>query len=260
LHQKRYGHKSSSWYNITTNRIATALLLTARGVADSYKEEIDVSKHTPKFTQPQFEFPQDGPNPSGLCMCGCGQPTTIAKRSHKGNGWIKGQPICFIRGHNDSPPRIIDPITRFWKYVKRDAPDKCWLWQGAKHNFGYGVIHDGTRMIGTHRFSWQIHIGPIPDGLFVLHRCDVPGCVNPNHLFLGTNSDNMHDKEKKGRGRYVSKPGEQNPIAKLTDEAVRQIRHDVSLGSTQKKLADQYHVTPTTISDIVKRKRWKHIP
>lgn len=88
---------------------------------------------------------------------------------------------------------------RFWDKVAIDRG--CWLWTaGTRH--GYGAISEGGRgspMIMAHRFSWEFHFGPIPDGLGVLHKCDNPPCVNPAHLFLGTQGDNMRDKAVKGR-------------------------------------------------------------
>lgn len=75
----------------------------------------------------------------------------------------------------------------------------CWLWEGAVDRYGYGKIRDNCHRVQAHRVSWILHNGPIPEGLCVLHKCDVPGCVNPDHLFLGTNKDNTQDALKKGR-------------------------------------------------------------
>lgn len=90
---------------------------------------------------------------------------------------------------------------RFWEKV--DRAEGCWLWTGAKSS-GYGKIQRGQRGAGyvwAHRVAWELTVGPIPDGLQVLHACDNPPCVNPAHLFLGTRSDNMRDAASKGRLR-----------------------------------------------------------
>lgn len=140
-------------------------------------------------------------NPSGLCMCGCGQKTEIAKLSRTDRGWVKGQPKCFIKGHenaNNSPQKA------FWAYVTPGAPDECWLWQAKLEKTGYGRARYQGKKYGAHQLSWILHNGPIPKGLFVCHKCDVPSCVNPNHLFLGTPKDNTEDMTAKQRhaGRF----------------------------------------------------------
>ena len=95
-------------------------------------------------------------------------------------------------------------VDRFWEQTA--TGDGCWLWQGSRNNKGYGQLSKGGRSGGsvlTHRYSWEIHNGPIPDGLCVCHRCDNPPCVNPEHLFLGTYKDNAVDRRDKGRNtRY----------------------------------------------------------
>jgi hypothetical protein len=86
---------------------------------------------------------------------------------------------------------------RFWSRV--DKTDGCWLWTGWTSRFGYGRIKRDNRECLTHRVSWELTNGPIPDGMCVLHRCDVPACVRPDHLFLGTKTDNAADRTAKGR-------------------------------------------------------------
>lgn len=92
-------------------------------------------------------------------------------------------------------------VERFW--LKVAQAEGCWLWLGAKGRRGYGYLHRGGKTdrhpIRAHRASWEIHFGAIPAGLWVLHKCDNPPCVNPNHLFLGTRKDNMDDCASKGR-------------------------------------------------------------
>ncbi len=130
----------------------------------------------------------------------------------------------------------------------------CWLWQGAEMKNGYGKIHLGGQYRRTkelaHRAAYELFVGTIPAGLLVLHRCDVPSCVNPAHLFLGTHDDNMLDMSIKGRGTT----GERCNFAKLTRTQVSAIR-----GSTQdsRALAEQFAVSESQINRIVKRSSWR---
>jgi hypothetical protein len=144
--------------------------------------------------QPAFDS-SVGPNPSGLCMCGCGEKTPIAIWSRERDGHVKGLPIRYIHGHDNR--KSLDVC--FWEKVDKRGPDDCWLWTGARNVCNYGTLRNGSRTLSAHRVSYEIHNGPIPDGLHVLHVCDNPPCCNPAHFLLGTHSDNMADMVAKGR-------------------------------------------------------------
>lgn len=146
-------------------------------------------------------------------------------------------------------------IHRFWSKVNiSDDPDACWEWQAGISEKGYGKFHMGNTMCRAHRISYILNYGSIPDDLNVLHQCDNRKCVNPNHLFLGTQSDNIRDMQQKNR--TVS--GEKSPTAKLTSEQVIEIRKRYANGGiSQKALAKEYGMGQATISLIISRKRWK---
>jgi hypothetical protein len=147
-------------------------------------------------------------------------------------------------------------VERFWKRV--DKSGDCWLWTGGKHDFGYGIFSPGryTR-IYAHRFSYELHYGPVPDGLYVLHRCDNPPCVNPAHLWLGTHLDNTADRHRKGRSRGHDLIGEDHPRAKLTAAQVHDIRERYASGQASGvQLAREFGVRPTNISRIVLGQTW----
>lgn len=154
---------------------------------------------------------------------------------------------------------IVNLKTRFWPKVERGNPDECWEWTAAKHQFGYGMLGVNSKVIYAHRFSWQIHFGDIPPGMEVCHSCDNPPCVNPNHLFLGTQTDNVYDMQRKGRHRGGSMPGESHPQSKLTKKQVRAIREQYAQGEiSQRALAEQYGMCQSAIGNIIRRKSWKH--
>lgn len=157
-------------------------------------------------------------------------------------------------------------IKRFWKKVSKTS--SCWLWVGAQAN-GRGVLNMGKvsyasgrprydYRIKAHRFSWLIHNQPeqIPDGIFVCHSCDNPLCVNPDHLFLGTNRDNLLDASRKGRMNR----GPKNGMAKLTEKQVKEIKEMYATGKhSQEEVAEVFGIGRTTVSLIVNGKRWSHV-
>jgi hypothetical protein len=130
----------------------------------------------------------------------------------------------------------------------------CWIWMRGRAN-GYGKLRrDDSSMIYAHRISWALYHGPIPAGIFVLHRCDVRCCVNPAHLFLGTAADNLADMDKKGR--RVTPRGEIHCRSKLTAADVISIRSDSRAG---RELAEIYGVTEGTINRVKRRSHWRHV-
>lgn len=163
----------------------------------------------------------------------------------------------------------------------------CYLWFGARSGFGYGSFTRGGKKFDAHRYAFEQAYGPISAGLWVLHRCDVPECVNPEHLFLGTHGDNMADMTRKGRhgtggaaptgvrNGMVTHPerhryrlyhetvpvGEDAGNARLTAAQVAEIRQRKPAGSkfpTYRQLGREYGVTGETISNIVRGKNWRH--
>lgn len=151
--------------------------------------------------------------------------------------------------------RAIPPEDRFWKFVTKTAD--CWLWIGGRSGDGYGAFTlRPHQMVSAHRFAYELQCGPIADGLHVLHRCDNPLCVRGDHLFLGTNALNSADKVAKRRHRY----GDSHPRAVLDEGSVRAIRARYARGGvTQTALAAEYGVDQTIISDVVRRKTWRHV-
>ena len=137
----------------------------------------------------------------------------------------------------------------------KDPVTGCIEWTKGKFHFGHGQITYNGRPERTHRIAWMLKHGPIPDGMSVLHTCDNPPCCNDEHLFLGTQTDNMDDRTTKGRIPKGAKHGS----AKLTDADVREIRRRVSIGETQQSLAKIYKVSQPVISSIKRRATWTHI-
>jgi hypothetical protein len=141
---------------------------------------------------------------------------------------------------------------RFWAHVEKS--DGCWTWD-APESDGYGKMKIDGRKYYVHRVSWELNCGVIPEGLSVLHKCDNPPCVRPDHLFLGTQKDNMADAASKGRcnGPAKSQPGEDNPAAKLSWGIVDQIRAS-TLSAAEWGIAVGVH--RVTIHAIRSGKRW----
>lgn len=149
-------------------------------------------------------------------------------------------------------------MDRFWSKVDMRGPDECWQWKAATCH-GYGQIRLNGHTRYAHRVSWELANGPIPDGdgyhgTCVCHRCDNPLCVNPTHIFLGSNEDNQADMTRKGRRPRGSKIGN----SKLIESVVADMRDRYARGvNTRSQLAKEYGVSLTTVCDIIKGKWWR---
>lgn len=142
-------------------------------------------------------------------------------------------------------------IARFWSKVDVKHKKYCWEWKGSVDRYGYGKTSIKSKTVLAHRKSWLITNGD-PKDLFVLHKCDNPKCVNPHHLFLGTNQDNMDDMKSKGR----STRGETNPNSKLTSKDVLDIRNS---DEPTKVLTQKYSVSIRQIKRIKTGENWRHL-
>lgn len=169
--------------------------------------------------------------------------------------WRDGRPL-------DEPYRLRhdNDDDRFDAAIEMDPNGGCWLWSGACSDFGHGIATVGSEQVRAHRHAYERWAGPIPDGMKVCHHCDVPQCVNPAHLFLGTQGDNLADMVAKGRyvqGRVYR--GSENSQAKLTEAEARQILADVAAGRSKTDVANDNGVSRTAVYLIVTGRNWAHL-
>lgn len=185
-----------------------------------------------------------------------------------------------------------------WDHYVPEPNTGCWLWLGkANKRDQCGYVQYGKKSVRVPRVAWMLTHGPIPDGLYVCHKCDVPLCINPGHLFLGTHQDNMRDMAKKGRQKFQRRPdttpkgerhwsrryphlrptgerngsktkpdmvrkGEGHGMHKLTDGDVRIIRYMYRKGDPTRNrevLANMFQISVANVGFIVNRKRWRHV-
>ncbi|MES2287440.1 MAG: HNH endonuclease signature motif containing protein [Bacteroidota bacterium] len=157
---------------------------------------------------------------------------------------------------------------RFNSKYKINPDSGCWEWTGGLKSssdplnqygkFSIGLeSNNSKRMVYAHRASYTIFKGEITNGLWVLHNCDNPKCVNPDHLFLGTRQDNVDDRERKGRNRILY--GEQRYNTKLTNHTVANIKFDINKGLTKKEILKKHNLSPVIYKDIKAGKTWKQI-
>ena len=193
------------------------------------------------------------------CICRtCGAAFNARPSTVKRGGGQFCSPSCYQR----------DLPSRFWPRVNKSGPvpehrpelGPCWIWTGSRTLQGYGKLGHRYRTLLAHRVSWEIANGPITGGLWVLHECDTPPCVNPSHLRLGSPVENYEDMASRERRVNGAPRGERTGRAKLTDEAVRDIRHLFAQGDISKRaLADRYGVSAQIIYYVVTGKTWRHV-
>lgn len=143
-------------------------------------------------------------------------------------------------------------IRRFEEKFIPVTESGCWLWTASVDRGGYGQFHMSGKCAKSHRASYQLYVGPLDPSLHVCHKCDTPSCVNPEHLFLGTDADNLSDMSAKGR----SPRGTRNGHTSLSEDDVRAIRSDTR---AQHVIAAAYSIHQTTVSYIKRRATWAHI-
>lgn len=154
---------------------------------------------------------------------------------------------------------------RFWEKVDIRSDDECWEWKGSKNKKGYGEFWFPQRGKHTraHQVSWILKYGDIRDSYCVLHKCDNPPCVNPKHLFLGTNQDNMEDRQQKGRwnsrflfGTEHPQHGENSKHHKLSESDVHEIRSLKNQGTSLREIGKRFGVSHGVINNIIQGRKW----
>lgn len=167
--------------------------------------------------------------------------------------------VVRMRKDGKLPPWTPVPLRERLNGMYREDENGCWIWTGSKLESGYGMVRcEQGHYIRVHRASWIVHRGPIPDGLLVCHRCDVPLCINPDHLFLGTSKDNTQDMIKKGR--KVTCPGESNPASKHKEDDVKRAREMFASGNyTRDEISAATGIKKANLYRILTGQTWKHI-
>ena len=174
----------------------------------------------------------------------CGEPV-----KHRGTRIKFCSHPCYVAS------RQRPTIDRFWEGVAKAGPDQCWMWTGSRTKAGYGQLSINAHKVYTHRLSLELHGTPIPPDALVMHTCDTPACVNPAHLRIGTDADNIADKVSKRRHIH----GDTHPRAKLRSGDIGEIRRLLASGLSQGEIATRYNVCPSLVSNIKTGRLWKSV-
>lgn len=204
-------------------------------------------------------------NTPKLCECGCGQPAPIAKFSDATKGLVRGQPMRFIQGHNRRGAKVKRESIEVKMERLTEKTEGCWLWKGRRNHNGYGALtHNNTKWL-AHRLAWVLANGvTLEKGVVVRHKCDNPQCVNPAHLCLGNQLNNVHDMVSRKRQNFFGRRnhrqiGERNPAAKLTAEQVIEIRHRRQQGETLLALATEFGISKSYVGNLAAGRKWQHL-
>jgi hypothetical protein len=189
------------------------------------------------------------------CVCGHGEKSHLTRRANRPTSCTRP---CSCTAYVPDPTRMVW-VERTGELEDKYMPEPnsgCWLWIGAIDDKGYGRFGmAGTRrQTLAHRAVYEKHVGPIPEGMFLCHKCDTPLCVNPRHMFVGSPSENMQDMVAKGRA-----PVGVDTEKKLTVDQVREIRTQAAKGVNFHELARRFPVGRTSIRAIVRRRTWKNV-
>lgn len=167
---------------------------------------------------------------------------------------VKGQYQRRYCTHSCAMNRFTSTEARFWANVDKRGPDDCWLWTRCHNGVGYGMIApNGKKQVYAHRFSYELHVGPIPKDAYLLHSCDNPPCVNPAHLRIGNDRENMRDVLRRGR---------RGPGIKLNPERVKEIRQMVAGKNDwpmMEALATKFRCKPESIWLVVTGRTWRWV-
>lgn len=146
---------------------------------------------------------------------------------------------------------------RFWNHVSKGSEDECWEWQGSRYKDGYGQFHVPAIGHVAHRVAYVLFVEEIDTDDLVLHKCDNPPCVNPNHLYKGDASQNANDRFERKPGIIVR--GSLNGMSKLTEGEVLDIKMKLAENIKPRVIAEMYEISPKTVSDIRTGRYWKHV-
>ncbi len=207
----------------------------------------------------------NGPIPAGLVIRHmCHNPLCCNVEHLRLGTYAENTQDMMRSGRFKNAPNTRAPYVRrtaaerfYAKISKTPNETGCLDWTACLTKQGYGHFRFGAKDVYAHRLAWELANGPIPDGLCVLHRCDRPSCCRVEHLFLGTMTDNMRDRDDKGR--HVSVRGERNFYARITEQDVLAIRSDLYSGWRRIDIARHFGITVTQVGRILRREQWTHI-